>query len=455
MKVHIKQRNLSLSHLFLIRTDPQPETYIIEALFVLCSFRILQLRDLTQPSLAQSRPNTALATAITSLFDTEEASMADVVVKAAICVAAVDWYFRPASYKTYGDVAAERTGRAYKLISEHETTRAVAGGVRSILSRLPERIRPFSPEPLEQQEGHGERDAAIGASAAAFPSSSSDPEPSTPDTSKASSPGFSSESSDSTPATPASPDSTSSESSDDHDIAPHTPIWPYSFPDEASPDRHFHEPEILYGPWDPEQRPRISKAELNKILQAILEHRTHRHEAMQRRAQRNHAGILATTPESEKKKGKKTVRFAIGTKPGSMENSSNAGEDKLLSPLPPSNSELALLTTALAVPDGSLFTHPYDFDEAALIRKLPSQMKNGAGGLAYCRGRTENGLYMLDSPAGRMLLDLRAGVCYDGRDGRMMGSEETMRWMLWGRGAVEEKWGGFRWNRGLDEGVKT
>lgn len=220
----------------------------------------------------------------------------------------------------------------------------------------------------------------------------------------------------------------------------------------ASDETWFYEPLNLYGDQNVPQLPRLSKSEVDNILDAVHTRRKLRDEATQHRIQRYRSGVPpAPAKESAKKnKGKKTVRFALDTKFGSTEKERQA-EDKLISPIaPPPSIELDYFSKSIAVPDGSVFAHPTnEFNEADLIRRLPSQMKNGAGGLAYCRGRTEQGLYMLDTPAKRLLLDLRAGIAYDWSNGRMLDLEEVFACMLWGRGKVEEKWGAFRWSRGL------
>lgn len=361
---------------------------------------------------------------------------ATTALQMAIMAAAAYYLVCPDAYYAVGDLVNVQTGRMVEQLSEHEAVKAVTEGLQRFLHKLPYGVPLEVVERAKKPEGNVGAGAVVGASFEGLECETSMGKVEAKEVVE----GLSEPSFATTPASPSG-----SAASDDDEI-------------------FFHEPSNLYGDQASPSLPTLSQAELDTILDRIHRRRSHRHNEMQRRIQRCRSGSVPFDSDPEeplKKKAKKTVRFALDTKSGSLPTSispSNASSKdeatKLLSPLPPSPSgELAYFSAAIAAPNGSLFAHPTrEFNEADLIRRLPSQMKNGAGGLAYCRGRTEQGLYMLDTPVRRLLLDLRAGVCYDGRDGRMLGMEEVMGCMLWGRGRVEERWGGFRWTRGL-EGV--
>lgn len=354
------------------------------------------------------------------------AATATTALQLAIMAAAGHYLIQPKPYLAASGLAAEQTQRAFRHLSEHDATRAVTDTLRTYLQRLPERVRPTQPSPQAEETKASDTcsaDASPGATEADLDENGGETATEEGDTESA-------ETSD--PAFTTTPDTPGSSTSP----------WSETF---------FHEPANFFGPAEAHILPEMEEFELDEILSAVHKRRKLRHEDMQSRIHRYNSSAPFFQEEVPEKKAKKTVRFTLDTKPGSAETSSKP-EDKLLSPLPPSpESELAHFSASIAVPGGSVFAHPYDFHEAELIRRLPSQMKNGAGGLAWCRGRTEQGLYMLDTPVKRLLLDLRVGVCYDGSNGRMMGVEETIGCVLAGRGKVEETWGGFKWKRGLEE----
>lgn len=363
------------------------------------------------------------------------ASAATTALQMAIMAAATHYLLQPGPYNAAGSRAAEQAQLTFEQLSEHEATKVVIRAVETALKWLPQGTCPAE----AQTKAVGERSTApegdTGPGVMANASFDMAEEPEAVERGRCNSNGQADDTSSSTKtnASASTPSSTSSEPS-------------------------FHEPTNLYGPQASIQLPSLSDFELNQILDAIHKRRRARHDEMQRRVQ-CYRTVRPFGPEDspkKKDKGKKTVRFTLDTKPGSVEGPSKP-EDKMLSPLPaPSSSELVHFSAALAsVPgNGSVFIRPNDFNEAELIRRLPAQMKNGAGGIAWCKGRTEKGLYLLDTPVRRILLDLKAGVGYDGSVGgdmRMMSAEEMVRCVLWGRGSVEEKWGGFKWSRALEE----
>lgn len=355
------------------------------------------------------------------------ASFAFSFLQVAIYANAAGYIYNPMPYNNRGRAAAERTGRGLRYLSECEAMQTVLQAVSNVVSMLPDSSQPAKKNGTDKEV---EQDAVPGAGGQSEGTQNQE-----------------------IPSYQARVEDVESESEAGETVglSEASVESPASW-DAAWPDVEYHEPANLYGATKPYELAVPGRSELDTILNDITQRRARRHKEVQYRIQRyRNGGISPRQDKSEKNKGKKTVRFTLDTKPGSIP-SKPPREEKLLSPLPPDDTALTQLSASLATGDGSLFAQPDDFDEAALIRRLPAQMKNGACGLAWCKGRTERGLYLLETPVRRLLLDLRAGVCYDGVSGRVVDVKDVMVCVLWGRGKVAETWGGFGWKRGLEGG---